>query len=414
MTDLKTWFFTEDCYPDLPPQDTYDSIRVDLPNQLCDPENASRLYNQYLDIWCAADEMGLEIMLNEHHQTATCMVPAAPIMMGILARQTKDARLLILGNPLPNRNQPVRVAEEMAMIDVISKGRAEVGFVRSVPYEAAAANILPYRGSDRLWEAHDLILKAWTTHDGPFNFEGEWYHHRQVNIWPRPYQQPHPPVWITTGSANSTLPVAQHKHVAAIFLAGYSKVRPIFDAYRENYKKLHGEHAPLDRLAYCGLVYVADDEKAAEQGAEHIMWYMQANKVADHWKNPPGYHPPAVAANVLRGAHISGSGAAYSTDLSEHMRRGNVFAGTPDQVYEQIRAFWEYSGGFGHFLMMGQAGHMTEEQTLRSMTLYNDEVYPRLKELAKTWDPEAIMEKRKEMPDRDHAEITDLAVDFVR
>tara|TARA_B100000676_G_scaffold18196_1_gene15965 strand:+ start:2524 stop:3768 length:1245 start_codon:yes stop_codon:yes gene_type:complete len=414
MTDLKTWFFTEDCYPDLPEQNSYESIRVDLPNKYCDPENATRLYNQYLDIWCAADEMGLEIMLNEHHQTATCMVPAAPIMLGILARQTKDARLLILGNPLPNRNQPVRVAEEMALVDVISKGRVEVGFVRSVPYEAAAANILPYRGSERLWESHDLILKAWTTHDGPFNFEGEWYHHRQVNIWPRPYQQPHPPVWITTGSAASTLPVAQHKHVGAIFLAGYSKVRPIFDAYRENYLKLHGEHAPLDRLAYCGLIYVGDDEKTAAEGANKMMWYMQANKVADHWKNPPGYHPPVVSANVLRGAHVSGSGAAYSTDLTEHMRRGNVFAGTPDQVYEQIKAFWEYSGGFGHMLMMGQAGHMTEQETLRSMHLYNSEVYPRLKELAKTWDPEAIMDKRANLADRDHAEITDLAVDFVR
>ena len=414
MTDLKTWFFTEDCYPDLPEQSSYDSIRVDLPNKYCDPENASRLYNQYLDIWCAADEMGLEIMLNEHHQTATCMVPAAPIMLGILARQTQKSRLLILGNPLPNRNQPVRVAEEMALVDVISKGRVECGFVRSVPYEAAAANIMPYRGSDRMWEAHDLILKAWTTHDGPFNFEGEWYHHRQVNIWPRPYQQPHPPVWITTGSAASTLPVAQHKHVGAIFLAGYSRVRPIFDAYRENYLKLHGEHAPLDRLAYCGLIYVGDDEKKAAEGANKMMWYMQANKVADHWKNPPGYHPPVVSANVLRGAHVSGSGAAYSTDLTEHMRRGNVFAGTPDQVYEQIKAFWEYSGGFGHMLMMGQAGHMTEQETLRSMHLYNSEVYPRLKELAKTWDPEAIMDKRADLPDRDLAEITDLAVDYVR
>ena len=236
----------------------------------------------------------------------------------------------------------------------------------------------------------------------------------RVNIWPRPYQQPHPPVWITTGSAGSTLPVAQHKHVAAVFLAGYSKVRPIFDAYRKNYLKLHGKHAPLDRLAYCGLIYVGDDERAAEQGANKMMWYMKANKVADHWKNPPGYHAPAVAANVLRGAHVSGSGAAYSTDLSEHMRRGNVFAGTPDQVFEQIKAFWEYSGGFGHMLMMGQAGHMTEQETLRSMKLYNDEVYPRLKELAQTWDPEEIMEKRASMPDRDHAEINELSVDFVR
>ncbi len=414
MPDLKTWFFTEDCYPDLPPQDHWDSIRVELPNYLCDPENASRLYNQYLDLWCACDELGLEIMLNEHHQTATCMVPAAPIMLGILARQTEKSRLLILGNPLPNRTQPIRVAEEMAMVDVISKGRVEVGFVRSVPYEAAAANILPHQGSERLWESHDLILKAWTSHDGPFNFEGKWFHHRQVNIWPRPYQQPHPPVWITTGSASSTAPVAQHKHIAAVFLAGYGRVRPIFDAYRANYLKMHGEHAPLDRLAYCGLIYVGENQREAEKGANHLMWYLQANKVSEPWKNPPGYHPPPVSANIMKGAHVSGSGAAYSTDLGEHLRRGNVFAGTPDQVFDQIKRFWDYSGGFGHMLMMGQAGHMSADATLKSMTLYNNEVYPRLKELAATWDPEESAERRKALPDIEHAEPTDLAVDFVR
>ena len=60
------------------------------------------------------------------------------------------------------------------------------GFVRSVPYEAAPANVLPFRGAERLWEAHDLIVKAWTTHEGPFNFEGRWFHARQINepqIW---------------------------------------------------------------------------------------------------------------------------------------------------------------------------------------------------------------------------------------
>ncbi len=411
---LKTWFFTEDCYPDLPDPDSYDSIRVALPNRFCEPENASRLYHEYLDLWCAADEIGLEIMINEHHQTATCMVPAAPIMLGILARQTSRARLLILGNPLPNRNQPVRVAEEMAMIDVISRGRLECGFVRSVPYEAAAANTLPYRGSERLWEAHDLILKAWTTHDGPFSFEGRWHRHRQVNIWPRPWQRPHPPVWITMGSAASAKPVARHRHVGAVFLAGYERVRPIFDAYRANYRELHGEHAPLDRLAYCALVFVGDSEREATAGAEQLMWYMRANKVSEPWKNPPGYHPPGLSARILRGAHVSGTGAAYSVELGEHMRRGNVFAGTPDQVYGQIRAFWEHSGGFGHLLMMGQAGHLPADRVLRSMTLFNDEVYPRLRELAADWDPEAATGRRRPPPDAVRAGTDDLAAAFAR
>jgi len=156
----------------------------------------------------------------------------------------------------------------MAMIDVLSNGRLECGFVRGVPYEASAANITAFRGSEKLWEAHDLILKAWTTHDGPFNFEGRWFHHRQVNVWPRPLQQPHPPVWITVGSGPSTVPVAGHKHVGAVFLAGYGGIRKIFDAYRAAYLAAHQVAAPLDRLAYCALIYVADTPDLARDGAQ--------------------------------------------------------------------------------------------------------------------------------------------------
>src|SRR5947209_19604097 len=123
--------------------------------------------------------------------------PAAPLVLAALARLTKTARLLILGNPVANRRQPVRVAEEMAMVDVYSRGRLECGFVRGVPYEMSAGNHRPTRMMDRFWEAHDLIVKAWTSHYGPYIWEGKYFHHRQVNIWPRPYQEPHPPIWIT-------------------------------------------------------------------------------------------------------------------------------------------------------------------------------------------------------------------------
>jgi alkanesulfonate monooxygenase SsuD/methylene tetrahydromethanopterin reductase-like flavin-dependent oxidoreductase (luciferase family) len=409
---MKSWWFTEDCYPDLPDEDSYRSIRVDLPNIHCEPEKASELYNRYLDLWCACDEIGLGIMLNEHHQTATCMVPAAPIMLGILARQTETARLLILGNPLPNRNQPVRVAEEMALVDVISKGRLECGFVRSVPYEAAAANMLPYKGSERLWEAHDLIMKAWTTHDGPFNFEGKYYHHRQVNIWPRPYQQPHPPVWITMGSPGSAKPVAEHKHVGAVFLAGYPKIRGVFDGYRESYLAAHGEHAPLDRLAYLGLCYVGENERAAEDGARKLLWYMESNKVPAEWSNPPGYHTPAVSATVMRGK--DGSGVPTNPSLDQQMARGNVFTGTPDQVYEQIKAFWEYSGGFGHMLLMGQAGFLSDADALKSMKLYKKEVEPRLTELMEGADPAELWEKSKAAPLKNDVDLGNFGIEFVR
>src|ERR1700753_3476383 len=100
-------------YPYLPPPDSYESMRVTLPSSVYDPELGFQLYKKYFDIYAAADELGLDIMLNEHHATATCVAPAVPLAMAVLARQTKNARLLALGNPLANRNTPVRIAEEM-------------------------------------------------------------------------------------------------------------------------------------------------------------------------------------------------------------------------------------------------------------------------------------------------------------
>ncbi len=410
---MKAWFFTEDAYPQLPDQDTYRSIRVNLPNKHFDPETGADNYHQFLDMWLMAEDLGIEIMLNEHHQTATCVVPAVPIIAGILARETKTARILILGNPLSNLPRPVRTAEEMAMIDVISRGRLECGFVRGVPYESAPANVIPYRGTERMWEAHDLIIKAWTSHDGPFNFEGRWFHARQVNIWPRPYQQPHPPVWVTVGSAGTAWPVAEHEYVGAVFLAGYPGIRPIFDGYRAGYLARHGKDAPLDRLAYCALVYVADDEAEAKSGGETLLWYMTSNKVPVEYNNPPGYHPPAVAAKIARGS-VSGAGVPLQPTLQNQMARGNMFCGTPDQVYEQIKAIYEYSGGFGNLLMMGQAGHLTFQQTRRSMQLFSREVYPRLKELTASHDSDAMKETRAALPDREFTDLGTFGVEFAR
>ncbi len=410
---MKTWFFTEDAYPNLPDDETYESVRVNLPNKHFDPVLGADLYNMYLDMWGAADEMGLEIMLNEHHQTATCVLPAAPIALGVLARETKKARLLILGNPIVNRKQPIRVAEEMAYIDVLSRGRLDCGFVRGVPYEIAPANAYPYRGSEKLWEAHDLIMKAWTHHDGPFNFEGRWFHARQVNIWPRPYQQPHPPVWVTMGSAGSAAQVAQRKHIGAVFLAGYPGIRRLFDGYREGFLQVHGEEAPLDRLAYAAIVCVGENEKEAENGTEKLLWYIRSNKVAPQFNNPPGYHPPAVSANIIRGPR-PGEPDRRDPRLETQKARGNVFSGTPDQVFQQIKNFWEYSGGFGHLLMMGQAGFMTYDETLKSMKLFTEEVYPRLKELTASYDAGVMKEIRSSRPDVESVDTGLLASEFVR
>jgi alkanesulfonate monooxygenase SsuD/methylene tetrahydromethanopterin reductase-like flavin-dependent oxidoreductase (luciferase family) len=176
---------------------------------------------------------------------------------------------------------------------------------------------------------------------------------------------------------------------------------------------MHGEHAPFDRLAYLGLVFVGETEAKAREGAEKLLWYMSANKVPGYWSNPPGYHPPHIAAQIMKGAR-GGSGVPLTATLDDQMARGNVFAGTPDQVYEQIKNFWEYSGGFGNMLMMGQAGFVTDEETETSMKLYAKEVFPRLKELEASTTPAEAWEKSKAMEQRDNVPLDGFALEFVR
>src|SRR5690606_1401043 len=124
---MRVFHFSEEPYPDAW-DPSLESHRVTLPNAVCDPKEASDLYHRYLDEWMLADELGFDIMVNEHHSTATCLTASCHVILSILARITKRARLLALGVPLANRADPQRIAEELSMIDVISRGRFEMGF----------------------------------------------------------------------------------------------------------------------------------------------------------------------------------------------------------------------------------------------------------------------------------------------
>jgi alkanesulfonate monooxygenase SsuD/methylene tetrahydromethanopterin reductase-like flavin-dependent oxidoreductase (luciferase family) len=380
---MRAWHFSETAYHLLPAAETYDSIRVSLPNKHYDPAIGADLYHRFLDEWLQAEDEGLDIMLNEHHQTATCVDPAAPLMLSILARQSTKARLLILGNPIANRRQPVRVAEEMAMIDVISRGRLEAGFVRGVPYEISPANSNPVRMNEREWEALDLIIKAWTHHDGPVSFEGRFFHNRAINIWPRPWQQPHPPIWISTTSPGGAARVGAKGYVQATFLTGFDGTRTIFDSYRSAWRAAgRGETVPLDRLAYAAMVYVGETEAEARAGAEKLLWYVTSNKVPPHFASPPGYVPVDAGVRMLRGSEHPLSTFARAATVDGAIKAGIMMAGTPDQVVAQVRAVYDHVGGFGHLLNMGQAGFLEHDETVRGIKMFAREVYPRLKGFA--------------------------------
>jgi len=273
---------------------------------------------------------------------------------------------------------------------VISRGRLEMGFVKGVPFEISPANTNPADLSERFWEAYDLILKALTSHDGPFNWEGTHFQYRSVNVWPRPYQTPHPPVWTPVGSAASATEAASRGMVIGVLNTGWARTPAIFEAYRKKARERGREPTP-DRLAYMALVGVGHTREEGHRRADQILGYSRTSGiVAPQFANPPGYVAPNAAAQMLKGG---GAMAARATrvqtkdghpinprtmSVDEAIDAGLSFAGTPDDVYDQLKAFYDHVGSFGHLLMMGQGGLISHADTVDNLTLFSKEVLPRL------------------------------------
>jgi len=385
---MRVYHFSEHPYPPAW-ADPKAYLRVNLPNRAIDPKIAADLFHRYYDEYLLADELGLDLMLNEHHQTATCMNATAVVGLSVLARTTKRARILVLGYPIGHRPDPLRCAEELSTIDVISRGRLDMGFVKGVPYEFAASNANPVGVMDRFWEAHDFIIKAMTSHDGPFNWEGEFFHYRQVNVWPRPWQQPHPPVWSTTASKTNARVLGERGAVIAVLGSGYN-TRALYDAYRAGYASTHNGAVPgPDRFAYLALFATAHNEQEARRRGELVADYLRTgSRVYPPFKNPPGYLSVDDNVRLMRGQTPERSFTKDGRVID--MRTGSVqdlidsvlmLCGTPDQIYRQIADFVEYTGGLGNLLIMAQAGRLNHADTVDQLTLMAREVMPRLKEL---------------------------------
>jgi alkanesulfonate monooxygenase SsuD/methylene tetrahydromethanopterin reductase-like flavin-dependent oxidoreductase (luciferase family) len=225
---------------------------VVLPNTLYDPKKGADEYASYIDQLAYAEELGFDIIaVNEHHQTAYGLMPAPNLIASALIQRTKKVKIAILGRALPLVNNPVNIAEEFAMLDNLSKGRIITGFVRGIGNEYHATGINPYHSHERYQEAHDLIVAAWTK-PGPFAFEGEHYNFRYVNLWPRPYQQPHPPVWIPSMGSSETIKWAaapERKYPFLVTFSGRDLVARYLNLYRAQAKE-YGYEASPDQLGW--------------------------------------------------------------------------------------------------------------------------------------------------------------------
>src|SRR5229473_1142801 len=395
---MQAWYLCENPYPFIPQEvlDSVDSVRGNLPNRYCDPATAAQLFQECLDEYRLCDEVGLNIISNEHHSGINCLYGASPLILGILARETRNVRILSLGTLVTARPDPVRIAEEYATADVISRGRLDIGFVKSGGSEMAATNTNPVGNIERFWEAVDLITAALTRHDGPFSWEGRHFTHRHINIWPRPYQEPHPPLWAATGDPETSAELGRRGMINALVLRGPEASKRAFDAYREARREA-GLPAPgTDRFAYAALCYVGDTDEEGVAVGSKLLWFLNTSlkQGPQMSKFLPGRNPPHLAPNIWRtprGALGDARGRPADTLIGitaeQAIARGILCAGNPDTVYRQIMEIHDKVGGFGHWIFIGRSGFLTHAEAEKGIRLMAKEVLPRLPAATTTPQP---------------------------
>jgi len=395
---MRAWYHCENVYPFVP-QDVLDaapSVRASLPNRYCDPAIAARLFEECLDEHLLCDELGVNIVSIEHHSGINSLYGASPMILGILARQTKKVRILSLGTLITVRPDPVRVAEEYATADVISRGRLDIGFVKSGDSEMVSGNANPVGYVERFWEAIDLIQKTLTSHDGPFSWEGKHYTHRHVNIWPPAWQRPHPPMWAATGDPETSAELGRRGMINALVLRGPEASKRAFDAYRAGRREA-GLPAPgTDRFAYAALAYVGDTDEEGLRVGSKLLWFLNTSlkQAPQMSKLLPGRSPPEVTAQNYRSRPRPGSeGARRPVDgliginAEQAIARGILVAGNPDTVYQQIVDIYDKVGGFANFIFVGRSGFLDHKEAEKGIRLMAKEVIPRLPAATTTPEP---------------------------
>ncbi|HXQ50615.1 MAG TPA: LLM class flavin-dependent oxidoreductase [Stellaceae bacterium] len=346
---------------------------VTYSNKYYDPKKGAELYNQYLDQLESADKLGFDgVVVNEHHQTAYGMMPTPGVLAGALSRSVKNGKIAVLGRALPLLSNPLVVAEEYAILDNITRGRFIAGFVRGIGAEYHSMGVNPTESQGRFLEAHDLILRAWTE-PGPFAYEGKYYKFKYVNPWPRPYQEPHPPIFIPSSGSFSTIKwAAEKRYTYCQTLAPIELVAKTFQLYREAALKSGYEASP-DQLAWSNAIYVAEtDAKALKEAKPHLETY--ANyflKTNPTLMMPPGY-TSIESMKRIRALRANRVGFQRAEDLIE---KGVVIVGSPNTVREKLAEYQDLAG-FNYSLTKTQFGTMPHEMVEVNQAAIAAEILP--------------------------------------
>ena len=384
---LKFVWFNLMPWPDLPDdfRAKHRSVWVDIDQKLFDPARANQLYHQYMDQLEFADAMGFDgIGVNEHHQNAYGIMPSPNIVAAGLARRTSKAAICVIGNSIALYNPPIRVAEEFAMLDCISGGRLVAGFPVGTPMDTNFSyGQIPALTRKKYAENHELIMRAWKETE-PFAFDGQFNQLRYVNCWPKPIQQPHPPIYIPGGGSIETWDfcIDNDYNYSYLSYSGYKAGKMLLDGYWERVAALGKDDSPF-RAAFAQTICVAENDAQAEElYAEHILYfYNRCLHVYPGFADPPGYRTvKTIKAGALSQLRRSNQKSFAQLTWKDLVEGGYVIAGGPDTVRERMEDMIK-SLRVGLVFGLFHQGSMPDWLTRYNTQMFAEKVMPQLRNM---------------------------------
>ena len=344
------------------------------PGDTYSAEWAERSMQRTLDQFRLGDELGFDwVTVAEHHFAPFSMTPNPMVMAAALAGVVKRAKIAVLGPDIPILD-PVRVAEEMAMIDTLFGGRMIAGLMRGSANEYVTYNVNPAESRPRFDEAFHLIRRAWTEVQ-PFGWQGRFYEYRTICIWPRPAQLPHPPIYMSTASPEAGEFAARNRVGAGFAFTTVQMAAKAADFYRAQCR-VHGWEPAADQIIYRLAMHVAaTDEEAIEDmqiaaGGLPSLGLSFRNKAVEQAAAEAGYYGRDVEGQRAR---LQSRGA-----IMDRIDRGQLLVGSPETVIKQIARIRDILGaGVLDLVVASQLG----DKTMDAIEMFGRKVLPRMHEL---------------------------------
>ena len=358
-----------------------------LPRDHFDPEIAARTYEEHLLCWEEMDKLGFDgVGLNEHHTTPHGLMNSPNMMAAVGAQRTKRLKFLLLGNLVPLHN-PLRIAEELAMADNLSRGRILSGFARGVPREYNVYGVPMSESRARFEEAVDIILKAWT--EDVFSYQGKFWSYKDIAIWPRPYQQPHPPVWVPFTGSKETIEWAGRHNFSAVIPDHHRGLTQDIVGYFAKQLAANGRRITPEHICFFADAYVAQDRAAAIREYSpfylyfvHTLWHhgsleQKSSPQSTGYLSSSSYDYIKPENRVGAGVDREGMQRTTLADIERKIDVGELAWGSSKEVTERLIEGAERMGANTLLLNMN-VGAMSYDVFLEQIRRFGKEVLPKL------------------------------------